>query len=153
MCPTDGRSRGPQSGRWDEDRRAYWEMDAWLDGGSHGTIAPANGERLQVPVVILQDHATFSAAEDFLVAADAMPHVTTVGRPSGGSTGQPLIMELPGGGGFRVCTKRDTYPDGRDFVGVGVQPDIHVEPTLAERRAGRDGQLERAVALLRAAGT
>lgn len=131
-------------GRWSEERRAYHEMDAWFDGGTHGAIAPAEGDRLIVPTVVLQDHATFSAAEDFLVAADALPHVTFVGRPSGGSTGQPLLVDLPGGGGFRVCTKRDTYPDGRDFVGVGVQPDIRVEPTLEALRAGRDIQLDRA---------
>ncbi len=135
-------------GRWSEERRAYFEMDAWFDGGTHGEIAPAEGDRLIVPTVILQDHATFSAAEDFLVAADALPHVTFVGRPTGGSTGQPLLVNLPGGGGFRVCTKRDTYPDGRDFVGVGVQPDIRVGPTLEALRAGRDLQLERAVEAL-----
>ncbi len=138
-------------GQWSEDRRAYWEMDAWYDGGTHGAIEPAEGERLIVPTVILQDHATFSAAEDFLVAAEAIPHFTTVGRPSGGSTGQPLIVDLPGGGGFRVCTKRDTYPDGRDFVGVGAQPDVLVEPTLADLRAGRDPQLARALQIVQRA--
>lgn len=136
-------------GRWNDEHRAYREMDAWYDGGSHGTIEPADGERLVVPTAILQDHETFSAAEDFIIAADAMPHVTTVGRRTGGSTGQPLVHELPGGGGFRVCTKRDTYPDGRDFVGVGALPDVRVENTLADLHAGRDAQLERAVALVR----
>ncbi len=129
---------------------AYAAMRAWRDGGSHGDIAPAEGVRLTMPTVVLLDHATFSAAEDFLVAIDAIPHVTFVGRPSGGSTGQPLVFELPGGGRARICTKRDTYPDGREFVGVGVRPDVVVEPTVEDVRAGRDVMLERAVALLAA---
>jgi carboxyl-terminal processing protease len=134
-----------------ERHRAYGEMDAWYDGGSHGRVAPADGERVIVPTIVLQDHDTFSAAEDFLVAVDAIPHVTTLGRPTGGSTGQPLMLELPGGGGARIVTKRDTFPDGRDFVGIGIFPDVHVEPTVAGLRAGDDVQL--AAALQRLSGS
>ncbi len=123
-------------------------MDRWYDGGTHGTIPPANGDRLIIPTVVLHDHSTFSAAEDFLVAIEKIPHITTIGRPSGGSTGQPLFFELPGGGSVRICTKRDTYPDGRDFVGVGIAPDIYIEPTVEDIRIGRDVILEHAIDLL-----
>jgi C-terminal processing protease CtpA/Prc len=123
----------------------YARMDAWFDGGSHGAVAPADDPRLVVPTVVLQDHGTFSAAEDFLVVMDQLPHVTTIGRPSGGSTGQPLAFELPGGGRAWICTKRDTFPDGRDFVGVGIAPDVVVRTTVADVRAGRDPALDRAV--------
>jgi C-terminal processing protease CtpA/Prc len=123
----------------------YARMDAWVDGGSHGAVAPADGQRLVLPTVVLQDHGTFSAAEDFLVVMDQLPHVTTVGRPSGGSTGQPLSLELPGGGRAWICTKRDTFPDGRDFVGVGIAPDIVVRTTVGDVRAGRDPVLDRAI--------
>ncbi len=130
-------------------REDYVQMDAWFDGGTHGEVPPADGRRLIVPTVVLQEHATFSAAEDFLVAIDAIPHITTVGRPSGGSTGQPLMFELPGGGSAFICSKRDTYPDGRDFVGVGAQPDVTIAPTIEAVQSGRDPALERAVELLR----
>jgi len=33
---------------------------------------------------------------------------------------------------------RCTYPDGREFVGRGVEPDIVVHPTVAGIRANRD---------------
>jgi C-terminal processing protease CtpA/Prc len=72
-----------------------------------------------------------------------------VGEASGGSTGQPLFFELPGGGNARVCTKRDTYPDGTEWVGNGIAPDILVRPTVADIRAGRDTVLERALELLK----
>ena len=45
-------------------------------------------------------------------------------------------------------TKRDTYPDGREFVGVGILPDILVEATLDDFLRGRDPVLEKAVSLL-----
>ncbi len=57
-----------------------------------------------------------------------------------------MIVDLPGGGTFRVCTKRDTYPDGREFVGYGIQPDILVERTLDIVRSGEDKVLDRAFA-------
>jgi C-terminal processing protease CtpA/Prc len=93
-------------------------------------------------------HRTASAAEDFLVMCDQLDHIKLVGEPSNGSTGQPLQFELPGGGWGRVCAKRDTYPDGRDFVGIGVQPDILVEPSLQDVLADNDIVLQHAVSHL-----
>ncbi len=135
-------------GRFSERYQDYNQMNAWR-GGTHGAVPPAEGRRLIVPTVVLQEHATFSAAEDFLVAIEAIPQITTIGRPSGGSTGQPLSLELPGGGRANICTKRDTYPDGRDFVGIGITPGIFVEPTVEDFQQGRDPALDRAIELLR----
>jgi C-terminal processing protease CtpA/Prc len=101
------------------------------------------------PVAVLIGARTYSAAEDFAVAFDVANRGWLVGEPTGGSTGQPLFFTLPGGGGARVCTKRDTYPDGREFVGVGVSPDRHVAPTVADTRANRDPALVEAIEILR----
>ena len=97
-------------------------------------------------VVVLTSARTFSAAEDFLVAFDQSGRGTIIGEPSGGSTGNPLNFSLPGGGTGLVCSKHDAYADGREFVGVGVKPQITVSPTVADYRAGKDTVLERAVA-------
>ena len=104
--------------------------------------------RLVVPTVLLVGHNTASAAEDFLVAASNQKHMVRVGENSFGSTGQPLSFDLPGGGSARVCTKQDQYPDGRDFVGVGIVPDIEVKPTLKDYLARRDPVLTKAMAYL-----
>mgnify|MGYP000636776297 CR=1 FL=1 len=72
-----------------------------------------------------------------------------VGEATGGSTGQPLMISLPGGGTARIVSKRDTYPDGKPFVGVGIQPNIKVSPTVADIRKGRDTVLEAALLALR----
>ena len=73
----------------------------------------------------------------------------TIGEPTGGSTGQPLLFALPGGGKARICVKRDLFPDGREFVGKGIQPDISVAPTVSGIRSARDTVLEHALELLR----
>ena len=56
---------------------------------------------------------------------------TIIGTPSGGSTGNPITFDLPGGGWVQFCTKKDTYPDGTEFVGVGILPDIEVRETVS----------------------
>ena len=106
------------------------------------------GPKFASPVAVLIGPATFSAAEDTAATFKLMKRGLLVGTPSGGSTGQPLSFDLPGGGKARICVKRDGYPDGSDFVGRGVQPDIVVAPTLASVRDGSDPALAKAVGAL-----
>jgi C-terminal processing protease CtpA/Prc len=101
------------------------------------------------PVAVLTSAGTYSAAEDFMVAFDSMKRGPIVGEATGGSTGQPLILSLPGGGRARICTKRDTYPDGRRWVGTGILPTVKASPLLADLRRGRDTVLEAALEALR----
>jgi carboxyl-terminal processing protease len=133
---------------------AWGQKDDWFDGGVK-TIQPVEGQRPFLgPVVVLVGPRTLSAAEDFLIPLHASHRATLVGQRTAGSTGQPLIIMLPGGGGAAICTKWDSYPDGREFVGVGIDPDVEVYPTQAEVAAGlwsggKDPVLERGVAVLR----
>ncbi|MGS2740351.1 S41 family peptidase [Sinomicrobium sp. M5D2P17] len=105
-------------------------------------------KRIVVPTVLLIGHNTASAAEDFLIYADNQQHMVKIGEPTFGSTGQPLLFDLPGGGSARVCTKKDTYPDGREFVGYGIQPDITVKKTLSDYLKNKDPALEEAIRYL-----
>jgi C-terminal processing protease CtpA/Prc len=126
-----------------------WGRPEGTFGGDADEMQASGARLFTKPVVVLTGPRTYSAAEDFVVAFDAMKRGTLVGEPTGGSTGQPLQFNLPGGISARVCTKRDTYPDGKEFVGVGIQPQVRVKPTADDFRAGRDTILEAALALLR----
>ena len=125
-----------------QDPAAHWYY------GTPDTIAAA-ANPITLPVIVLIGGKTVSAAEDFLVAADGLPHFRTVGNSTYGSTGQPLFIDLPRGGRARICTKKDTYPDGREFVGYGIRPDVSVPLTLKDYTTDYDGPLERALQLLR----
>ena len=100
------------------------------------------------PVTVLTGPKTFSAAEDFVAAFQTAARGRTVGGATGGSTGQPIMVKLPGGGAGRIFAKRDTFANGKTFVGKGLTPDIPVSQTLADFYAGRDTVLDRAVAEL-----
>lgn len=128
--------------------RASGGAPGWWKGSAN-EVSPDSTHYFSKPVIVLTGAQTYSAAEDFVVAFDAMHRGKLVGEPTGGSTGQPLMFKLPGGGSARVCTKDDAYPDGRTFEGIGVVPQVKVSPTVSDVRAGRDAVLERAIEMLK----
>ncbi|MFZ6009799.1 MAG: S41 family peptidase [Bacteroidota bacterium] len=104
--------------------------------------------RVKIPTVVLIGHNTASAAEDFLVFTSNQKNIIKIGEPTFGSTGQPLSFDLPNGGGARVCTKKDIYPSGKEFVGIGILPDIPINKTLTDYLENRDPVLEKATEYL-----
>lgn len=100
---------------------------------------PVRGKtKFDKPVVVLINEGTFSAAEDFCVGFRTMKRGTIIGTPTGGSTGNPIPFELPGDGWLQVCSKKDTYPDGTEFVGIGILPDIEVKETISSYLSAQD---------------
>jgi carboxyl-terminal processing protease len=60
-----------------------------------------------------------------------------------------LMPDLPDGGRAWICTKRNTYPDGRTYIGTGIVPAVTVPIAAADVVVGRDAALEIALAILR----
>jgi C-terminal processing protease CtpA/Prc len=129
--------------------RAWQRKLVWHETAGSERAGLPEDQRYPGSVALLTSARTYSAAEDLALVFDASGIGPIVGQTTGGSTGQPLPFRLPGGGRARICSKRDMRPDGSDWVGVGIRPDIEIEPTLADVRAGRDPALERAIAELR----
>ena len=130
-------------GSWDLETLSAYKDDYWFESGPD-TISPSD-RLIKLPTIVLIGNNTASAAEDFLVAADPLQNFETMGEYTYGSTGQPMFLRLPGGGKARICTKRDTYPDGREFVGYGIQPDIMVAKTLDDFLKGDDTLISKAL--------
>jgi carboxyl-terminal processing protease len=135
------------------DYRAAWRSwnrpIGWHRSGAAPVFQPDPALHYAKPVAVLIGARTYSAAEDFLVSFISTGRGKLVGETTGGSTGNPMLLKLPGGGMAFICTKDDAFYDGRGFEGVGIDPDIRVAPTIADIRAGRDPALARAVALLK----
>jgi C-terminal processing protease CtpA/Prc len=128
---------------------ASWgKAEAWYQGDTV-SVGPSTRSRYTGPLVVLTDPNTMSTSEDFLVPLDYAGRALLVGEATAGTTGNPINVRLPGGAILRVCSLRCTYPDGREFVGRGVEPDIVVHPTVAGIRANRDEVLEKAIEVLR----
>lgn len=65
-------------------------------------------------------------------------HPPIVGERTEGSTGAPLVIDLPHGACARICTISHSFPEsGREFVNEGIEPDIEVRATAADHISGR----------------
>ena len=128
-----------------------WGSEPEWEQGSCGPefIEPRRGNRYLGPLVILTGPATYSTAEDFLIPFDFSKRAVLVGGITSGSTGNPLRVSLPGGGNFRVVTLRTLYPDGREWVGAGIKPQVEVYPTRLDIQRGGDPALRKAVEVLK----
>lgn len=126
----------PMSGYEDrlEDRLTPSMTPAWVPGRRFGG---------QKPVYILISHKTFSAAEAFAYDLKALGRATIVGEPSGGGA-HPFNYERVGlHFTLNIVQGRSLNPlTGNNWQGIGVQPDILVDPEQA---------LEKVLELLRAA--
>ena len=143
---------GSDSSDWARTATAYFRGRQWYSGGQTiiANQAPPEDRMPQKPLAVLMGHQTASAAEDFLIMLDGLQdRAVTFGERSFASTGQPLLFTLPGGGSARICTKKDTYPDGRIFVGTGVQPNVLIPATYADFMSAEDRTLNEALRFLR----
>jgi len=104
---------------------------------------------LDQPLVVLVNQGTASAAEDFLVVLDNIKRATIVGTASYGSTGQPVVYDLPGGGEFRICTRWCLYPNGKEFINIGVEPDIYAAFSIDDLKNRHDSVFTKGINVLR----
>ena len=96
-------------------------------------------------IALLVDGGCGSACEDFVLRFKDGKRGVVLGEPTFGSTGQPYLVRFPEFGmSFRVSSKREYFPDGQPFEGIGVQPDRVIPVYRAELRRGADDQLEAA---------
>ena len=134
---------------WGSRRGYEGEYRSFGDGTAtieavESVLEPSPGPALQVPTVLLQSAYTYSAAENFVLLMQQLPQVITMGTTTAGSTGQPLILKLPNGVFAGITTKRDMTPEGEDFIGIGLSPDVEILDRPEAIAVGRDLPLERA---------
>ena len=75
----------------------------------------------------------------------------TLGTPTCGTTGTPLLQRLRCGGSMRVCSVAYRLLDGTEFIGRGIVPDAECEISADDLRAGTDSVLREALRRLREA--
>jgi C-terminal processing protease CtpA/Prc len=142
----------PGDSEWTKKNFNYLIGNEWEVHEGERIDIDRTTEKITVPVIVLIGERTFSAAEDFLILLDGSKNIKLVGQPSAGSSGQPLAIDIPGGFRSRICAKRDTYPDGRDFVGIGIKPDVLVNKNVDDYLKNTDTELNEAVKILKSKG-
>jgi carboxyl-terminal processing protease len=104
------------------------------------------------PVVVLINGSTFSAGEFTTEILKQLPQVTAVGDTTGGGSvggGDESLYYLPSGKSINIGFIDIRRYDGLPWEWLGVAPDVRIEQTEADIKAGRDKQLEYAIELLK----
>ena len=103
------------------------------------------------PVIILMNNGNFSASDIFLSALKGKEGVTLLGTASSGGSARQNEYILPGSDlAVRLASMASFQTsNGRLYDGVGIDPDIHMEPEPGFFINESDRILERAIELIR----
>ncbi|MCS7261260.1 MAG: S41 family peptidase [Anaerolineae bacterium] len=112
-------------------------------------MAKPGGLAVQQPLVVLVDGGTASASEIVAGALQDHKRATLVGEKTFGKGSVQLVFDLSDASSVHITVARWLTPNRQRIDAQGLQPDIIVPISDEERAAGRDPQLERAIAYLR----
>ena len=101
------------------------------------------------PLAILVGPTSASGAEALAALVDESKRGTTVGERTAGALTGAAEYKLPDGGQLSVAEFDIRTPDGQRLEGVGLEPRIPIKASLADKRAGRDPVLARALIAVR----
>ena len=104
------------------------------DGTTHRLIAEPGGDT-SVPLVVLVDGGTMSAAELLTGALQDRGRAVVVGSRTFGKGAVQQATPLPGGAAVERTVGHYRTPDGHDLDGTGITPDIAVPPSAGPQAA------------------
>jgi carboxyl-terminal processing protease len=99
-------------------------------------------------IIFLVDGGCVSACEDLIQPFKDNGRAMLIGELTEGSSGLPFFYDFHNGMSVKIAIKRYYMPDGSEFEGVGIKPDIEVSPTIEDLKHGRDVALQKALKLL-----
>lgn len=112
-----------------------------------GEVVASHPDAFHGRIIFLVDGGCVSACEELLEPFKDSGRATLVGETSEGSSGLPYTYDFHNGMTLVIAVKRQYFPDGSEFEGVGVKPDIEVHPTIQSLKARQDMTLEKAIEL------
>jgi carboxyl-terminal processing protease len=96
--------------------------------------ATRRGAYSKVPIAVLINRGTASAAEILAAAVRSRPDAVVIGEPSFGKASVQGVYPIRDDMAVRLTTAHYYTPDGRDIDGRGIEPDERVEePAHLER--------------------
>lgn len=118
------------------------------DGRVSSLPTDGKGRLLKVPLVVLVNGGSASAAEIFAGSVQDEKRGKIVGEQTFGKGSVQDVVDFPGGSGLHITVAKWLTPKGNSIHGVGIKPDVVVELTTADREENKDPQLEKALEIL-----
>jgi carboxyl-terminal processing protease len=117
--------------------------------GRRTALGPAGGYLArQHPYAVLVSDSTSSAAELFASAIEYHKGGTVIGSKTAGCAGMSARVPLSDGSLLSLTVRRVLAPGGVELTRSGFSPKELVEVSRADLAAGKDPQLDRALAVL-----
>src|SRR5712691_6988980 len=128
----------------------YTEM---LQGGEVQVVRTTRTPLLQpsIPVVLMVDEGSASAAELLAAAIKENHRGVLVGAKTSGAVEASVMIDLSDGSALSVTSFRLATGRGVRLEGAGIEPDVATALTVEDLEAGQDRQLTTAVRLARQA--
>jgi len=105
------------------------------------------------PVAVLTDGLSGSCSEMFAGGLQDLGRARIFGSRTMGATLPSAVERLPNGDGFQYAFANYVSADGHALEGVGVIPDVAIEPTREGLLQGKDAALDAALAWIDARQT
>lgn len=102
-----------------------------------------------VKTYVLIDGGSASASEIVAGALHDHKAATLVGTKTFGKGSVQAIKQIPGGGQLKVTVAKWFTPNGKNISKEGIEPDVKVENSDADRAAGKDVQKDKVFELLK----
>lgn len=98
-----------------------------LDYAGRETVDKSDASFLDMPIAVVCNEDSYSAAEFFPAAIQEYGAGTIVGMPTCGKGYFQYTYELSDGSAVGLSTGKYFTPSGKSLIGTGIQPDVVVE--------------------------
>jgi carboxyl-terminal processing protease len=106
---------------------------------------------LKIPIVVLVNNYSASAAEILTGALKDNNLATIVGEHTYGKASVQVLLDLSDGGALAITTAHYLTPAKHDISNKGIAPDVAVKASDADKSDGRGDQLHKAMAIIASA--
>jgi len=129
-------------------RKGPFVIERDIQGNKKVIETTDDGVAQDIRLVVLVNGGSASAAEIVAGALQDYGRATLIGERTFGKGSVQSPQTLPNGGQLRITIEHWFTPKDRGIHGVGIAPDYTVTNTPDDTKAGKDPQLEAAVAFL-----
>lgn len=141
---------GRAQGNYRKEYKDYYDFCAYKTWEPEWIPCYKDLKPIHCPVVILIGPDTQSACEDLLINLYELPdRPKLVGLQTAGTTGAPLVIELPHKVDARICTLRPLFPYSKKPFTEPIQPDVKVPFDMKAYMNGQDVTLEKGIEVLK----
>lgn len=127
-----------------------------IDYSGRESVDESDADHLDIPMAVLVNYDSYSAAEFFAAALQEYGAASVVGEQTYGKGRFQVSMDLDDGSAINLSIGQYTTPNGVSLVGKGITPDYPVELSEEQKsdlyysrlEKAEDAQLQKAIEVL-----